>query len=286
MDASFDKRVGSKALKILAGPERWSLTVPGWTNEAAESPRHREWMKLHQHAHAHLEMMLVLAGRGVYGVGGQLYRYQPGTVLVFPPHIEHDEGMPPWSPSMKRLWISLPSDVSANLYTYRNGRIVRDRYTWFFPLAEVGLSPLLIKAACDTTAHSGAAAQRLRLLGILSLVVSELMAPRRPLEALAEGAIQRQKIDAVRRYIDHARGRGIQLRELARLFDISQFHLVRLFKRQEGCTIHQFVDQCRLQHLHKMMRDVVPRKVIARELGFSSQATFTRWEGKMRRRPA
>jgi len=218
--------------------------------------------------------MFVIQGTGLYSIGSQLYRYRPGAVLILPPHIEHAAGHPPDIRSFTHIWISVPHDIFVNLYVRRQGSLsLTFRRNWFFPLKETGLGRIIYDGVPQTPDDG----RRLRLLAVLCEVIGKLLAPTQASTGEPTGARQFQKIEAVCRHIEETGGKGLCLTELARLSGISKFHLLRVFKRQVGCTVHQFINRHRLQTMNRLIEKGTPRKVIAQELGFSCPAAFSRW---------
>lgn len=70
--------------------------------------------------------------------------------------------------------------------------------------------------------------------------------------------------------------RNVSLAELAAVFGLSSFHLLRVFRREIGLTPHQYALQLRLRRLLLELEDSPPRLAeLAAGAGFSSHAHFS-----------
>lgn len=266
-------------LAVLLNLRRWRLAGPPFADTAmAMVPRHRRWMRAHQHAHPYPEVMVALAGQTVYGADGRLYPCRPGSVFVFEPDRAHDMGYPPWTPAIRHLRISFIQDkVMSRITVVRAG-----------PIYAVGnLSCLLDiddtalwRRASPPTGEPGFPLQfiRLRWLAALAGLVAALVAEgyRKPRDDCRD-AVQREKIDAICRQILETGGAGANLDHLAQIAGYSKFHFLRLFRRHTGQTIHAYVNQSRRRAVEKLRARGMAFKEISAELGFSCTAAFSRW---------
>jgi len=89
---------------------------------------------------------------------------------------------------------------------------------------------------------------------------------------LPENALQR-----VRDYVGDNLACNISLAEMAAQVGLSPCHLTRLFKRETGQALHQFVIQQRVERARQMvLGGRVPLKDIALQVGFADQSHLTR----------
>jgi hypothetical protein len=119
---SFDDDV----LSILLRAQSWRLvSALGADCRPVESARHLRWTANHRHAHTYPEIMIALAGETVYGIDRRIYPCVPGSVFVFHAHTPHDEGYPPWMPTVTHLWIALLQDSAMARLVVGDGRRLR-----------------------------------------------------------------------------------------------------------------------------------------------------------------
>ncbi|KPF47506.1 AraC family transcriptional regulator [Rhizobium sp. AAP43] len=82
-----------------------------------------------------------------------------------------------------------------------------------------------------------------------------------------------------RRLIDHIEANldsSISLQDLARIADLSEFHLQRMFRISCGVSPHGFILHRRIDRARQMLADGEPIAQIAAICGFSSQSHLTR----------
>lgn len=71
-------------------------------------------------------------------------------------------------------------------------------------------------------------------------------------------------------------GRRLTVKEIAHACDISARHLMRAFRATTGLTLHQFLNETRMQRAMTMLRSSdAPAKAVAARLGFSTPSAFS-----------
>jgi len=89
--------------------------------------------------------------------------------------------------------------------------------------------------------------------------------------------LSRVKMRLVLDYLNTYMDRNIQLAELARLVEMSQFHFLRLFRTSCGKTPHQYLVERRVEVAKSiLLHDDVSLADVAYRLGFTDQSHFTR----------
>ncbi len=78
------------------------------------------------------------------------------------------------------------------------------------------------------------------------------------------------------RYIDAHLTEEISIDRLAEDFFISKFHMMRLFRRETGRSIHGYLQERRLLHARELMRQGVSATESCFLSGFGSYSSFTR----------
>lgn len=265
-------------LQVALAPEKWRLVGSGLPPEmpVVRDDAHREWMAGNSHSHAHREVLLILSGEPHFGLGRCIYASAPGTVFVLDAFESHDLEWPPWTPDSDHLWIGIIGrEVGGRVLSIREG-LLTAQGTEHLLLQETEVADS--SALTDGTGrHALPALVRARLLVTLAGIVTSLA--ERGFEPVEPGVgdVQRRTIRAVRRYIEETAGRGVTLDGLAKFSGYSKYHLLRLFQRHMGLTIHQYVDQCRLRRVRELRGEGATDARIGRELGFSSAPSFSRW---------
>lgn len=264
MDALHDPAVR----RLLADPARWRLVLSGLPPEAPRVARPRG--RAHPtHAHPHRELLLALWGDVPYGRAGEVFRCQPGTWLVFPPLLPHDDGYLDAGP-LGHLWVFLVAERAfARVLTREHGRQTSGPLL-ALPDADAREALSAIEAA-EGLAASAPPLARQRALGGLAGVAGALLAPPPATDT------QQAAIEAICAHILHQAGAGVTLRQLARIAGYSPFHFARVFRRRVGCSVHTFVDRCRVHAVATLRRQGRRHQDIAQDLGFSCPSAFSRW---------
>lgn len=265
-------------LETLTRPERWRVLSTAIEPEAPDvsTPRWRRWYARHRSAHAHAELLFVLSGEGMYGMGKAAYACGPGTLMHFAPWATHENGYPPFEPPGRHLWVSLLGDrLTARVLSVGGGRLRHLGPTVLCGEEEVGLSLWPDAVAGPPGAPAGV--RRLRLLSAGAAVLAALIARDERPDAGSRSDLQQNVMSAICRHLRETAGRGAGLEQLARIAGYSKYHFHRLFCRHVGCTVLEYVDRCRAERARAMLAEGQPCKRIADALGFSCPAAFSRW---------
>ena len=83
-------------------------------------------------------------------------------------------------------------------------------------------------------------------------------------------------VQKVREYIVEFHASNISLSELARLANVSPFHLTRVFAKEIGMPPHAFQTQVRIAQAKKLIRSGLPLADVAAVTGFADQSHFIR----------
>ena len=87
---------------------------------------------------------------------------------------------------------------------------------------------------------------------------------------------QYRRLRRARDFIDAGFASAISLEEVARIACLSQFHLLRLFKKAFGVTPHQYLTQKRLEHARNLLeRTRLPVSEICQRVGYESLGSFS-----------
>ena len=83
-------------------------------------------------------------------------------------------------------------------------------------------------------------------------------------------------VEGVREYIIEFHSHNLSLAELARIANLSPFHLTRVFARQVGMPPHEFLTQVRVAKAKKLIRSGLSLSDVAAQTGFADQSHFIR----------
>lgn len=92
----------------------------------------------------------------------------------------------------------------------------------------------------------------------------------------SRGGLSPRQLRLVTEYIEDWRGGPIRAADLAELVEVSRGHFMRAFKQSTGRTVHEYVEQARLDRAKALLTDTdVPLKQIGAHLGFSTPSSFS-----------
>jgi AraC-like DNA-binding protein len=279
MDRTMENRIFNQAdLAVLLDPGRWRLVAAQVADEQPlKAGRHRRWRQTHQHAHPYAEAMIALAGTTVYGTDHGLYPCRPGTVFVFEPGRAHDAGYPPRTAALRHLWIAFFQDKAmARLLAIRTARRLEEKS--LHCLIELQDASLWRPGAAAFAPDLPPPLARLRLVAALANILAALVEEGyRPTGSEMRLGIQKEKIAAICRHLWETGGAGASLAHLVQSAGYGKFHFLRLFRRQTGRTVHDFINQARQRKVKALLNRGLALKEISAELGFSCPAAFSRW---------
>jgi AraC-like DNA-binding protein len=92
---------------------------------------------------------------------------------------------------------------------------------------------------------------------------------------------ERATIKLVRDYLIEHSTENVSLDELAKLSNLSSFHLVRVFRAEVGLPPHAFLEQVRVNRARRLMQQGMTLSEVAFATGFTDQSHFTRHFKKM-----
>lgn len=239
-------------------------------------------LALDYHYHEFDKLVFHIEGRTEYHIEGKSYPLQPMDVLLVSRNMIHlpvidssrsYERMVLW---INRDFLSRSSREDADLtscfalaaqrdqYLYRPQGEARERYRALFGR---------IKEA------SGSEAFGARLLAdtyVLQLMIALNRDLRAPAADNAAACRFDPKMEEVTHYIREHLQEQLSIDRLAGTFYLSRYYLMHRFKAAYGCTVHQYIQQKRLQTAAEMIRQGVPVLKAAEEAGFGDYSVFLR----------
>ena len=278
-------------IQVLLEPHRWRITSSLFEKEGRKThdKDHANWALTHSHSHAYREILVCRRGIGVYRYNGEEFRYEPGDIFLISPREIHDNGYPESISGVNHLWISLISDsivirqcvihagreqVLESSHRIRNNDQICTLAGYVWPLENPpsALPPYIV---------------RMRVAGFLGILFSSIYEIAEAAAGTRSGAQELPGfIDAVCRHIADTAGRGDSLDSLASLAGYSRYHFWRVFKKHTGKSVHEYINDIRRRKLLALTNQGIPRKEIARLLGFSNTSSFSRWRKCRHRDPS
>ena len=236
------------------------------------------------HYHEFCKLLMLKSGSGGYMVAGQRYSLEAGDIVLIGSHCIHRPEFEPDIPCERIIIYISPEFLRRNssddcglesIFSGLDGHVLRP--------GEKERKKLFALASQLERELSGEGYGRVILSnGLLLHLLVEIgrnlrsCSAQRPAPVLPENG----RILDILHYIDAHLAEDITIDHLAEQFYISKYHMMRLFRRETGRSIHDYISEKRLLHA----RDLISRGFSATEScfrsGFRSYSSFTRAYGK------
>ena len=236
------------------------------------------------HYHEFCKLLLLVSGRGSYVVDGQRYLLQPGDAVLIGSRSVHRPELEQDIPYERIIIYIAPEFLSrastedcdlTQIFSGQQGHVLRLRQTGrgrVFDLAAELEKELSREGYGRELLSSWALLRLLVELGRhLCRQDSQLPQPVMP---------QNSRILDIMRYLDTHLAEDLDIDTLAEGFYISKYHMMRLFHRETGMTIHNYLTQRRLLRAKELMAGGMRATEACYRCGFRSYSSFTRACGK------
>ena len=236
------------------------------------------------HYHEFYKVLLLVSGSGSYTVEGCRYGVQSGVIVLVGSHSVHRPEIEPGaayeriilylSPEFLRRASGPQCDLT-ECFRGQGGHVLRPgeaERKQLFSLAaslerELGEEGYGQRILC-----TGAVLELLVRIG-RSLLRGESPRPG-PLTPANE------RVAAIIRYLDRHLTEDIAIDDLSERFYLSKYHMMRLFRRETGTTIHGYLTERRLSLARELMLGGMNATDACFRSGWRSYCSFTRAYGK------
>ena len=234
------------------------------------------------HYHEFCKILLLVSGSGGYSVDGQRYALQSGDVVLVGSRSVHRPEFEPGA-VYERIILYISPEFLEKLSLprcdltecFRSGHVLR--------LGEPERKRLFSLAAALERELAGEDYGRellchAALLRLLVRIGREL----RRSDAPRPGPVKpgNERVAAILRYLDRHLTEDICIDDLAEQFYLSKYHMMRLFRRETGTTIHGYLTERRLMMARELMAGGMSATDACFRSGFRSYCSFTRAYGK------
>ena len=236
------------------------------------------------HYHEFCKVLFLLQGSGAYFVDGQQYLLQPGDIVLLDAHSIHRPELDGDTPYERIILYISPeylqrqstADCSLrSVFSGEKGHVLR--------LGEAQRQKIFRLAAQLERELSEDAFGReiVSSAGLLRLLVEIGRNREHPATDPTGPVIPKDKrIAEILRYIDDHLAEDLDAEVIARAFFISKYHMMRLFRRETGTTVHLYITQKRLVKARELMDSGMRATEACYRCGWRSYSSFTRAYGK------
>ena len=240
--------------------------------------RTREVPGVEFHYHDFCKVLLLVSGSGSYVVEGHRYTLRPGDAVLIGSRCVHKPELDPDTP-YERIIIYIDPEFLQRSSTadcdlagcFAGGPILRLKEPQRKRLFDMAAA--LEKEMSDQALgwDIASAAALLRLLVQLGRDRQRTDA-QDPLPVLPENS----RVLELMTYIDSHLEEDLSIDSLAEAFFISKYHMMRLFHKETGSTIYDYMTQRRLLHARILMEGGMRATEACYRSGFRSYSSFTR----------
>lgn len=254
------------------GAERERINV--WRPEGAAGVELRSGVSVTapypRHWHEEYQLCLIHAGGGELFYRGAHHATPPASLFVVHPGEVHSNRTETGC-SFRSVYVH-PELVRRAV----SGLDGRPPALPFFPNPLVFDGEVVAACLALVSALAGPAAALERdsaLLDLLAELVARHARERPPADARGR---EHAAVRKVRDYLVECHASNVSLGELARLANLSPYHLTRVFAREVGMPPHAFQTQVRVARAKRLIRDGEPLSGVAAATGFADQSHFIR----------
>jgi len=225
------------------------------------------------HHHPECEMIALLTGSGWCRIGEERIAMSAGNIYLLPPGVSHIMGYADDQPHTMYHVYFRPEIIQS----------IREEFSLdLSPLMdEVRSLPLsdevrgrLDGAVLGSTGGLIDRAVRSLLIKCVLLSVARELGMDRPGSA---PAVDHPIIREIVTYIDRRYAEEISVEQLGSMFSLNTSYLCRLFRRETGMTVMDYINKVRIEHACRMMRETDESiSHIALRTGYNSTAYFDR----------
>ncbi len=282
----FDREFLERVEPALGHPQVAPMQGP--SAPPGHALQHAGWLREHQHAHPFPEVLVVVRGEYLFGIGEKVFLCPPGSLAVILPKQPHVNRYQPCEDGLRHLWVSFvtPEQAFLQFVEVRRG-CVRRLHSGRSLMPVAALSRILrsLDALPDDAAYPAFALRRRILLSAFyaGLMDGLLEATSHPPAGIDREALVQRKIAMICEHIASAETLRPSLAELAQLAGYSPTHFARVFKQTTGQTVHQHLNARRIVRARDLLATGVPQKAMAETLGFADKSTLSRWINRYRR---
>ena len=270
----------NEGLSLLFSLEKRKFISSFYTDcsETKIDGKELEWHREHQNSHVKREVMLILSGEAVQSLNGRCFRGTKNTVFLYDHYEKHDNGYPSGSRG-HHLWIfMLPELFICNLLDCRNGNFTFTRQYFFRDENMIRRIENVWDEAAKAEVPAPYIAELNALLNLVFVQCYRAFSNPEKMEGNEFKAPHAHEIvNVIKNYLKDNPGKDSDINSLAHLAGYSRQHLMRLFREHTGYRIKEYVNLIRSEK-YERIRDAMPVKEIAWELGFSSSAAFDHWK--------
>lgn len=224
------------------------------------------------HWHEEVQIYALEEGADTLSFRGAQYFTPPGSLTFIPPGEVHcNRYVSPGGCTYRTLNVA----PELLLRAFRGLTLEQATFSLRHPVV---LDPVLFRRFVATHARLEDHPSRLMSDLLLLRLLEELLQRTASLrcDPAVFGREERRAVRRVREYLVESHAASVSLEELAKVGNLSPYHLHRVFTREVGMSPHAFQTQVRISRARGLLNEGKPLHEVASETGFADQSHFTR----------
>jgi len=236
------------------------------------------------HYHEFCKLVLFMSGSGKYTVEDRHYELQAGDILLIGSHQIHRPEFAPGVEYERIIFYISPdflqkqSTTECNLeelFVGSNGHVLRlddRRYSKLFGLA------LEVETELTGGRYGSSVMGNSLLLQLLVKLVR--YREKGAFQPSTPAMVSDERIKRMLLFIEQHLSEELTMEGLSEQFFISKYHMMRLFKKETGQSVYDYITERRLFLARELIRQDIPATESCFQAGFGSYSSFTRAYGK------
>ena len=260
-----------------------STFAPAAAAPAEAGDGDRVWRERNTELHPYREIMVILKNDIPFQHDSRVYEGHVGDIVLFDAFETHDRFHPPSVADTITLWMQInPQAIACTVVRSKGGDgrcIIR------FDFANPDLCAMLNRAWHDAgSGRKDPAAANMEIAGLVNVVRSRFAEKLMNAEVRYTRNFNEARnqpylavVSAMNHIATHI-GEKLYFDDIAERAGYSRQHFARLFREYSGYNFRDYVDHVRMGVFRKLyFVKNMPKKDIARELGFSSSSSLIHW---------
>ena len=236
------------------------------------------------HYHEFCKLLLLVSGQGAYVVDGQRYLLQPGDAVligsrsVHRPELERNfayERIIIYISPEYLTQVSTENCDLSQLFSGQQGHVLRPSESGRKRIFELATE---LEGELSSAEYGREILSSTALLRLLVEIGRRMQ--RKDIQTAKAVMPQNSRVLDIMRYLDTHLAEDLDIDTLAEGFFISKYHMMRLFHRETGLTIHNYLTQRRLLRARDLITGGMRATEACYRCGFRSYSSFTRAYGK------
>lgn len=233
------------------------------------------------HYHGFHKLLLILSGHGGYVVEGKRYELRAGDVVMIGSHCVHKPEFQPGVPYERIILYIDPAFLKAHStpgfdleqgFFGEQGHVLRLGTRAYQEI--LSKTQGLEQELCQQQRGWDIVSQGMLLGLCVELGRAKDIQHPKPLEP------KDPRMMEICNYLDAHLEEDISIDQLAQIFYLSKYHMMRRFRQETGTTIHGYLTEKRLLMARDLIRQGMPGAQACFQCGFGSYSAFSRAYGK------